>query len=70
MSNKNPNRVYIKEVTVIDPDSGGEVEIEIWKDMETGGMFGVDESFLEAENGCIYNPFSGEKQVLDVNDIP
>ena len=37
---------FVKEVTVIDPDSKGEVEISIFKH-ENGGMFGVDSSYLD-----------------------
>ena len=66
MSNRKLNGVFIKEVTVIDPDSNAPVELEIWKDQETGGIFGVDSSFLEAESGYHYNPFSGEEQVLSL----
>lgn len=36
---------FVTIITVIDPDSGGEVEIEIRK-MENGPMIGLDGSFL------------------------
>lgn len=38
--------IFVKEITVIDPDTKGEVEIAIYKH-EGGGMFGVDSSFLD-----------------------
>ena len=41
-----PTAKFVKEVTVIDPDTKGEITIEIYKH-ENGGMFGVDSSFLE-----------------------
>lgn len=37
---------YVKEVTVTDPDSKGEVELTVYKH-EGGGMFAVDASFLD-----------------------
>jgi hypothetical protein len=37
---------FIKEITVIDPDTKGEVELEVYKH-ENGGMFAVDSSFLD-----------------------
>jgi len=37
---------FVSQVTVIDPDSMGEVEISVYKH-ENGGMFGVDSSFIE-----------------------
>jgi hypothetical protein len=42
--------------TVIDPDTGGEVVVCIVK-LETGGMIGVDASFLEQLEEPIYSPF-------------
>lgn len=37
---------FIKEITVTDPDSGGDVEVTIMKH-EGGGIFGIDSSFLD-----------------------
>jgi hypothetical protein len=45
----------IKTITVIDPDSKGEVEIEIYK-LEGGGMVGIDGSFMETSLP-VYSPF-------------
>ena len=36
----------IEEITVIDPDTKGEVEVSIFKH-ECGGMFGIDDSFID-----------------------
>lgn len=55
---------FVKEITVVDPDSKGEVEIAIYKH-ENGGMFGIDSSFIdqvleqvdEAETVMIFDPF-------------
>jgi hypothetical protein len=37
---------FVEEVTVIDPDSGGEVQMSVYKH-EGGGMFAIDSSYLE-----------------------
>jgi len=38
---------YIKTITVTDPDTGGDVEVEIRKCLNSGAMVGIDASFLE-----------------------
>jgi hypothetical protein len=37
---------FVKEITVIDPDSKGEVNLSVYKH-EGGGMFAIDSSFLD-----------------------
>jgi hypothetical protein len=54
---------FITETTVKDPDTGDDVSVEIWKDNSTGGVFGVDASFLD-QIGEHYNPFTGTRQEL------
>lgn len=62
---------FIKEITVRDPDSGGEVEVEIWKDPVSGGMFGVDTSFLDQVHDEVPSPFDRNVVfVLDEKQIP
>lgn len=55
---------FIKTVTVPDPDTDGDVEVEIWKDNTSGGIMGIDASFLDQ---CpeFYNPFNGEQNNID-----
>ena len=48
---------FVKSVTVVDPDTGNEVEVEIWKDPESGAMVGIDSSWLENYEG-MYSPFN------------
>lgn len=59
---------FIKEIIVTDPDGGGEVAVEIWKDPESGAMFGVDSSFLDqADAGKpprIPSPFNERTLIL------
>lgn len=38
---------FINEITVIDPESMGEVEVSMFKHNESGGIFGVDSSYLD-----------------------
>jgi hypothetical protein len=59
---------FVKEITVIDPDTKGEVHMAVYKH-EKGGMFAIDSSFVEqvledrGEFGetadlSIYDPFA------------
>jgi len=53
----------VREITVIDPDSKGEVELSVYKH-ENGGMFAIDSSFLdqccdEDSYPIIPDPFGG-----------
>ena len=52
---------YVSDITVIDPDTNGEVEVTIFKH-EGGGMFGIDASFidqvLDEDNETIPDPFN------------
>ena len=57
--------IFIQEVTVTDPDSHLPVEVSIYKDVDSGGLFGVDSSFLETEEP-VYIPFEkGEEADID-----
>ena len=62
--------VAVCTVTVTDPDSGLPVEVEIYK-LATGGMVGVDGSWLAADEGPTYSPFDcvdGHPVELDFDD--
>ena len=52
---------YVSDITVIDPDTDGEVYVTIFKH-EGGGMFGIDASFIEQvldeDNEIIPDPFN------------
>lgn len=67
MPNRNPNVVYIDELCVTDPDSGDDVHVEVWKCMDSGGIFAIDSSFLE-QVGEYSNPFTSELQVMPETD--
>lgn len=50
--------IKITEVVVKDPDTNGDVTVEIWKDPVSGGIFGIDSSFLEQYTDVIRSPFN------------
>lgn len=37
---------YIKDIVIQDPDTGGDVEVTIFKH-QNGGIFGIDASYIE-----------------------
>ena len=54
---------YVKVVIVQDPDTGGDVQLEVYKH-ENGGMFGIDSSYVDQVLGeddevepCVPDPF-------------
>ncbi len=62
---------FIKDVTVIDPDTMSEVDVTIFKH-ENGGMFGLDASFidqeLEEDNEITVDPFNVNESILLIWD--
>ena len=38
---------FVKFIEVTDPDTGTEVELEVYKDPESWAMFAIDSTFLE-----------------------
>lgn len=56
--------IFIQEITVIDPETKGDVQVEMWKDPVSGGIFGIDSSFLESEDiKVIASPFNRSTQL-------
>lgn len=57
---------YITEVTVTDPDSNAPVEVAVYKDPVSGGMFAVDSSFLLtlSDDDPVIEPFNGREVLL------
>lgn len=52
---------FVKEITVTDPDTKGNVQLSVFKH-SNGGMFAIDSSWIEQcfDEGCdpvIYDPF-------------
>ena len=66
--------IHITEVTVTDPSSGGEVQVSIFKDPTSGGMFGIDSSFIEQnfdedEEVYVKTPFITHQTSLDFIEL-
>jgi len=61
---------FVAEVTVMDPASHAPVEISLYKDEQSGGMFGVDSSYLItlSDTDTVIEPFNGEN--VDLVDGP
>lgn len=62
---------FIKEIEVIDPDTGNECYIEIHKDPISGGIFGVDSTYLDRVSEMVISPFSTLENIvcLDMTDV-
>ena len=68
------NAKFVNEITVIDPDTKGEVSLSVFKH-KNGGMFAIDSSYIEQvldddENDNLYinDPLNtdGEVELLGV----
>lgn len=57
---------FVRIVTVVDPDSKVQVDVEIRK-METGPMVGIDGSWLDQDVGDLYSPYD-KGQKINVPD--
>ena len=60
---------FITEITVIDPDSKGEVEMSVFKHDQEQGMFAIDSSFLDQcfeddEDPIIDDPFNKDREII------
>jgi hypothetical protein len=52
------NATYVTAISVTDPDTGGKVDVEIWKDPSSDGIFGIDASFLDQVSESIASPYN------------
>jgi len=52
---------YVKDIVIQDPDTGGDVEVTIFKH-ESGGLFALDASWIDqvAEEDCLGNPMCND----------
>ena len=56
--------VYVEDVEVTDPDSGHRIDLEVWKDPESGGMFAIDASFVDQVSEVVVSPFNSHRHLL------
>ena len=50
---------FVEEITVKDPDTGGDVVLEVYKH-ENGGIFAIDSSYLDQVSDTITDPFANK----------
>lgn len=62
--------IFVTEISVIDPISNLPVEIEIWKDPISGGLFGIDTSFLDQVSEGIVSPFAVDEDIVLLLELP
>ena len=57
---------YILTKTINDPDFGGAVDVALYKDRESGAIFGIDCSYILtlSEDDPVNNPFNGDEILL------
>ena len=64
--------IFLKEIKITDnTDNDVEVQIMIFKDIKSGGVFGIDSSFIEQlfddeEAVKVNEPFNNTEVILDV----
>lgn len=65
-----PKTKFVAEVKITDPDTGNECYVEIHKDPVSGGMFGVDSTYLDSVTEYVISPFSTSENItiLDMED--
>lgn len=52
---------FLYTIQVRDPDTNAPVELEVWKNNESGGIFAVDVSFLDQVHHVVNSPFNDNK---------
>jgi hypothetical protein len=65
---ENVKAIYVSAVTVTDPDTGAEIDVEIYKDEASGAMFGLDSSFLDGDVGPVFSPYNKGQEITIPND--
>lgn len=76
MSKPTHTAKFVDEIFVIDPDTNGEVAVSLFKDPVSGGIFGIDSSFIDSVTEdyedsvppAFYEPFNNSMVWLDFDD--
>ena len=60
---------FFAELPATDPDSKFEVRVSMFKHLQSGGIFGIDSSFLtdnfaDDEEVIVNDPFDSQRKVL------
>jgi hypothetical protein len=61
--------IFVTQIMVKDPDSGGEVELEVWKDPSSGGLVAYDTSFMDQVDDRFESPYN-KGIILESPDDP
>lgn len=63
--------IWAGEITVKDPETGADIEMEVWKCRLTGGMVAIDASYLDQVREKVANPYlPGSTLKLKEEDMP
>ncbi len=54
---------FVEIITVTDPETQGDVELEVYKDSASGAMFAIDSSYLEQVSDEIPSPFNKSQMI-------
>lgn len=60
---KVPKAIHFSVVEVTDPDTLGVVLLSVAKDPLTGGIFAIDETFLDQVSDIVSNPFAAGRVI-------
>ena len=51
--------IYVGEIVCVDPETGGNVDVELHKDPTSGAIFGIEPGFIETlETPSIRSPYN------------
>lgn len=66
VAEERPVAHHVAEISVVDPDSGAPVDLSVYKDATSGGLFAVDSSFLITldDDDPVIEPFNGREVSL------
>jgi hypothetical protein len=59
--------VHVATLALLDPHTGGAVELEIRKDVVSGALVGIDGSYLDQDVGPVRSPYH-RNVILDIPD--
>jgi hypothetical protein len=58
------NTQYLQSISVHDPKTGAEVELEVHRDPESGALLAIDSTFLEQVRDVITSPFNDSTRLI------
>lgn len=65
---KTVTAIYAGTFTARDPETGAEVEMEVWKDPVSGAMLAIDGSYIEQVEDPVNSPYGKHKLEAPEND--